>query len=52
LLYLEPLQIRSFRVNLKDEIQVKTLKRPEEALADVTVTEAKPLKTPFLKRCF
>ena len=51
---LEPLQIRSFRVNLKGPIAVHSLNKPEQALADIEISEVTPLKPlhAFLRRCF
>lgn len=51
---LEPLQIRSFRVNLKGKVAVPDAPRrpPMSDLGSLTVTNQRPLKNPFAKRCF
>jgi hypothetical protein len=51
-LHLDPLQIRSFRINIKNTIVAVASKKPEEELTSLPVTDIKLLQTPFLKRCF
>jgi hypothetical protein len=52
-LVFSPLQIRSFRINLKNVIVSMNKKMtPRDPLLELTLTDVKAVKKPFSKRCF
>jgi hypothetical protein len=49
---LSPLQVRSFRINLKNKIAGGSAPLEKNPLLELTLTDVSPVVKPFAKRCF